>query len=315
MMSTTEGGGARAGQDALFRALQDGDARLTPSERAIAAWLRDNIDAVPFNTGTQMAAAIGVSEMTLIRFLRNIGYANLRHLKDQLRPAPSPDAARLDDVAVRFTSQSADVGSLAKSLELELMAVRRVYEMATTPAWDRIVTLLAETPLIHVVGFQATQGVALDFASRLKYVRSGIRAAHGSAGVFAEVLECDPATTMIFIVDTAAYARKGVLLARKAAELGFPLVIMTDRYSHWAREFSDHVLEMNTLVGTYWDSAASLTVATNLLVHFTAGRLGNRAYDRFEMMVGLGDHFQEFDHAASRYGEMSRRQAGTDGKD
>ena len=114
-MSTTEGGGVRAGQDALFRALEDGDARLTPSERAIAAWLRDNIDAVPFNTGTQMAAAIGVSEMTLIRFLRNMGYANLRHLKDQLRPAPSPDLARLDDVAVRFTSKSADVGSLAKS--------------------------------------------------------------------------------------------------------------------------------------------------------------------------------------------------------
>ncbi|MEI2659473.1 MAG: hypothetical protein V9G11_05525 [Bifidobacterium adolescentis] len=36
-------------------------------------------------------------------------------------------------------------------------------------------------------------------------------------GVFAEVLEGDPATTLIFIIDTAAYARKGVLLARKAA--------------------------------------------------------------------------------------------------
>jgi len=148
-------------------------------------------------------------------------------------------------------------------------------------------------------------------AWRLKYVRAGVRAAHGSAGVFAEVLESDPATTLIFIVDTAAYARKGVLLARKAAELGIPLVIMTDRYSHWAREFTDNVLEMNTLVGTFWDSAASLAVAANLLVHFTAGRLGAKANDRFEMMLGLGEHFQEFDQAASRFGEVSRRQVRT----
>ncbi|MEI2659474.1 MAG: hypothetical protein V9G11_05530 [Bifidobacterium adolescentis] len=42
---------------------------MTPSERAIAAWMRENIRAVPYNTGAQMAAAIGVSEMTLIRFL------------------------------------------------------------------------------------------------------------------------------------------------------------------------------------------------------------------------------------------------------
>jgi DNA-binding MurR/RpiR family transcriptional regulator len=175
------------------------------------------------------------------------------------------------------------------------------------------VTLPAETPLIHMVGFQATQGIALDFASRMKYVRAGIRAAHGSAGVFAEVLEGNPATTLIVIVDTAAYARKGVLLARKAAELGIPLVIITDRYSHWAREFTDHVIELNTQAGTFWDSAASLAVATNLLGHLTAARIGAKAFDRFEMMVALGDHFQEFDHAASRFGEIGRKQARREG--
>lgn len=295
------------GQETLFRLLTELEGQMTPSERALAAWMRDNIGTLPFNTGVQIATATGVSEMTLIRFLRSLGYTNLRELKDQLRPAPSDDALLLDDVSHRFTSRTADVGSLAKSLELELMAVRRVYEMATTPAWERIVTRVAETPLIHVVGFQATQGVAMDFASRLKYVRAGVRFAHGSAGVFAEVLESDPATTLIFMVDTAAYARKGVLLARKAAELGIPLVIMTDRFSHWARAFTADVLEMNTLVGTFWDSAASLAVAANLLVHFTAGRLGNAANDRFDQMVALGDHFQEFDPGASRPGQAQRQ--------
>lgn len=297
------------GPQGLFQLLQDHDARLTPSERAAAAWLRDNIEAVPFNTGAQMAAAIGISEMTLIRFLRSLGYANLRDLKDQLRPPPSADAALLDDVAQRFTSLSSDMGALAASLERELMSVRNVYEMATTPVWDRIVTRLAETPLIHVAGFQATQGVALDFASRLKYVRPGIRAVQGSAGVFSEVLDSDPATSLLFMIDTAAYSRKGVLLARKAAELGIPLVVMIDRFSHWPREFTDDVLELNTMVGTYWDSSASLAVATNLLIHFTAGRLDDRANERFDMMVALGDHFEEFDPATSRFSGGHRARA------
>lgn len=301
--------GARSGHEGLFQALTAREAQFTPSERAIAAWIRGNIETLPFNTGGQIASAIGVSEMTLIRFLRGLGYANLRDLKDQLRPGPSPLATVLDDVAVRFTDRSTDLGALASSLERELMAVRRAYEMATTPGWDRIVTRLVETPLIHFVGFQASQGIAMDFASRLKYVRSGVRFAHGSAGVFAEVLESDPATTLIFIVDTAAYARKGVLLARKAVELGIPLVIMTDRYSHWAREFTDDVLEMNTYVNTVWDSAASLAVACNLLIHFTAERLGPISKVRFDQMIALGEHFQEFDMAASRPGQAWRERS------
>ena len=296
----------RSGQEELFEALTAHETRFTPSERAIAAWMRGNIETLPFNTGGQIAASIGVSEMTLIRFLRGLGYSSLRDLKEQLRPGPSPMAAILDDVAVRFTDRSTDVGTLASSLKRELMAVRRAYEMATTPGWERIVARLVETPLIHVVGFQASQGIAMDFASRLKYVRAGVRFAHGSAGVFVEVLECDPAKTLIFIVDTAAYARKGVLLARKAVELGIPLVIMTDRYSHWARAFTDDVLEMNTYVNTVWDSAASLAVACNLLIHFTAERLGPISKARFDQMFLLGEHFQEFDMAATRPGQAWR---------
>ncbi|NEY92086.1 MurR/RpiR family transcriptional regulator [Tabrizicola oligotrophica] len=294
------------GQDGLFRALEDRHAAMTPSERAIAAWLRDNIGVLPFNTGVQIATAIGVSEMTLIRFLRSLGYGNLRDLKKHLQPPPGADTTALDDVTQRFTSRSVDFGTLTKSLELELDAMRRAYEITSSPVWERIVTRLAETPLVHVLGFQAVQGVAMDFASRLKYVRPGIRFARGSAGVYSEVLESDPATSLIFLVDTEAYAREGVLLARKAKQIGIPMVIMTDRFSHWAREFSDEVLEMNTLVGTFWDSTASLAVATNLLIHFTAGRLGEAANARFDEMVALGEHFDAFDMAASRLGNIGR---------
>lgn len=297
------------GPDGLFRALDDRNERMTPSERAIAAWMRENITSLPYSTGAQIASDIGVSEMTLIRFLRCLGYSNLRDLKDHLKPPPGSDTAALDDVTQRFTSQTVDVGTLAKSLELELTAMRRVYELTSSPAWDRIITRLAETPQIHVLGFQAVQGVAMDFASRMKYVRGGVRFSRGSAGVYSEVLESDPAKSMLFLVDTEAYSREGVLLARKAKQLGIPMVIMTDRFSHWAREFTEDVLEMNTLVATFWDSTASLAVASNLLIHFTAGRLGEAANRRFDEMVALGEHFDAFDMAASRLGNVGRWKA------
>lgn len=294
------------GWSELVAAIETRGDRLTPAERSIAAYLRENRATLPYETGGRLAEAVGVSEMTVIRFIRSLGYANLRDMKDRLRPGPSDDAEALDDVRERFTSRTSDVGALTKSLELELRAVQHAYEATTTPRWPQIVRLIADKPVVFVTGFQATKGVAMDFASRLKYVRAGVRFAEGTAGVYSEVLESDPQRSLLIVVDTASYARKGILLTRKAKELGLPLVVVTDRFSHWAREYTDDVLEMHTHVGTFWDSTTSLSAVLNLLIHFVAARLGSKATERFRRMVDLGDHFDEFDAAASRFREFAR---------
>ncbi|GJL80389.1 MAG: hypothetical protein DHS20C01_00230 [marine bacterium B5-7] len=284
------------------------DARMnfmTPAARSIAAYFREHMATLSFETGAQLARSIGVSEMTIIRFVRDLGYANLRDLKNRLKPKAG-DAEVLDDVRERFTNRASDIGHLTDSMALELEAVQRAYEMTTTRRWDRIIELISKLGYIYVAGFQATQGVALDFASRLKYVRSGVRYAHSTTGVYSDVLESNPDNTVLVVIDTASYSRKGILLTQKARELGIPLVIITDRFSHWAREYTDNLLEMNTHVGTFWDSTASLSVILNLLIHSVASRLGDSALERFRYLRELGDHFNEFDAAASRFGETAR---------
>lgn len=281
---------------------------MTPAERAIAAHLRDNRLMIPYETGATIPGAAGVSEMTVIRFVRALGYANLKDLKDDLRPRTADDARAIDDVMERFRSRRDDHAHLHRSLGLELDAIARAYELATTARWARIVHRLAETERVHVVGFQATQGLALDFASRLKYVRPGVRYAEARAGIYSEVLESDPARSCLVMVDTASYARKGVLPARRAAETGMPIVAVTDRYSNWALEFTEEVLAGHTQVGTFWDSLASLNVILNLLINSVAARLGDRAGQRFRQLAEWGGYFNEFDAAASRSAELGRRQ-------
>ena len=82
----------------------------------------------------------------------------------------------------------------------------------------------------------------MDFATRLKWVRPGIRCAEARAGVFSEVLESAPAGACLVLVDTASYARKSILLARKVQETGLPTVIVCDRYSNWPFGFTEDVL-------------------------------------------------------------------------
>jgi len=301
------------GWERFARLVEANQRTMTPAGRSIAAYLEKHKATIAYETGAGLASKVGVSEMTVIRFIRNLGYANLREFKESLRPQ-STDTDPLDDVRERFTNRDCDVGHLTKSLQLELDAVQRAYAVTAEEPWPNIIDLVTTRQHVFVVGFQASEGVALDFASKLKYVRSGVRYGNSSTGVYSDILGSDPDHTVLIVVDTAYYSRKGILLTRKARDLGIELVIITDRFSHWAREYSDNVLEMTTHVGTFWDSTASISVVLNLVVHSVSSRLGKTALKRFRNLVELGGYFKEFDVAASRgtSGENRRRKVRDD---
>jgi DNA-binding MurR/RpiR family transcriptional regulator len=83
-------------------------------------------------------------------------------------------------------------------------------------------------------------------------------------------------------------------LAAKSRSLGLPLVVVTDKFSHWAAEHTRYVLEGHTETQTFWDSSASLVVILNLLINGVAARLGEKAQRRFAELRQLGDLFEEF---------------------
>lgn len=284
----------------LEQALRNDDAPMTRSGRMVAAYLRDNLGHIPYDTGATIAAKTGVSEMSVIRFIRSLGYASLKELKDELRTARGGNENSIDDALERFHVPRGGMGELEASLELELRAVIEAYRLTTLERWHAAVDLLTRRRQVHVVGFQASKGLALDFATRLKYTRGGVRFAEGNSGVYSEVLESPPDESCLVLVDTVAYARKGLLLARRARDMKIPLIVVTDRFSNWPYEFTDLVLQGSTHVKVFWDSTASLSIILNLLINSVVGRLGDKALQRFELMNELGRHFKEFETPPER---------------
>lgn len=90
----------------LTRAMKAG----TPSERKIAKYLIEHLDELPFETAQTLAAKLGLSPMTVGRFLRSLGYrqfsdirADLRHAEEMgVRSKPHP--WQVENSPIRFPS-------------------------------------------------------------------------------------------------------------------------------------------------------------------------------------------------------------------
>ena len=235
--------------------------RFTMSERMIANFLLDNMAGIPFETAASIGARVGVSAMTVGRFLKALGYPRLSALKQQLRDGlgdapwllPSASGAGLD-------------ASLDGRLRAETAAIADVYRLATTPEWAAVTKLLAHARHVHVAGFQSERGLAMGFSSQLGYVRPGVRLVDTAAGTFAEIATEADAGDVVVLIDIRRYSQHLRKLAARARQRGAAVVIVTDPYCPWARDLTPHVLTAEVSFGHFWDMNSALGSLLNLLV-------------------------------------------------
>ncbi len=285
------GGDSRIDIPAMLRARMN---ELSPSEQSLAGYIINHIQILPFETGGSIAEAVGVSEMTVTRFVRGLGFKNLRDLKKKLRHSIVEKDSEIDDYMARFQVRNSRQQALQESLRLDLESIVKAYAHTATAIWDEATEALAKSRTVYVVGFLASKGLAMDFASRLLWARPNVIFVDNTSGTFGEIVAADPRHSLVVLVDTAAYAARGLKLAEKLKSLAMPLIIVTDKFSHWGFTYTRFVFEAHTHVKTFWDSTASLGVILNLMINSVAIRLGVKAKTNFATMSEMGKLFGEF---------------------
>jgi DNA-binding MurR/RpiR family transcriptional regulator len=154
--------------DRLSQALSS----ASKADRAIATFMLSEPRSLPFETAASLAEKVGVSEPTVGRFCRAIGYDGFkdlkRNLKNDMGDQPWLIGDRLRDLQART---KAGEDQLTRGLELEMAALVAVYEIAHSPRWDAVVKRLAKQVRSTPPGFQTERGMAQIFVNQLQYLR------------------------------------------------------------------------------------------------------------------------------------------------
>jgi DNA-binding MurR/RpiR family transcriptional regulator len=256
---------------------------FTVSERMIAGWLLDNLAAIPFETAASIGQRVGVSAMTVGRFVRALGYPRLAALKDDLRGGNEAP----------WLLAAAGAGP-DERLRAETAAIAEVYRLAATAEWAAVVALLAAARSVLVAGFQTERGLAAGFAHHLGYVRPGVRGLDAGAGLYAEIEEAGPGDVLL-LVDLRRYSKHFRLLAERGAARGLDVVVVTDPYCPWARDLTPHILAAEVALGHFWDMNTALASLLNLMVDDVVRAIGAEKVhtrlallsERYDELVGF----------------------------
>lgn len=274
--------------------LRDEFPTLTRSEKAVANYMLNHLSSLPYETASSIAESAGVSSMTVSRFLRSLGFNGLSELKEQLRTELDSTPLFVSDRLKRMRKGTRRDGKIWENFDREVMATLGVYELLSTPVWDRVVTVLAEAGEVSVVGFQTMSGIASDFAARLDYMRPGTRRLDGANGTFSELLASEAANPCLVLFEMRRYTKTSLQLAELARESGVALVIICDGHCYWARDYTDLVLSVSTQSNLFWDNQAPFASLTNLMLDALIVRLGDRVEPRLKQLRLLQDRLGVF---------------------
>jgi DNA-binding MurR/RpiR family transcriptional regulator len=234
----------------------------TSAEQKIATYFLNHLRELPFETAASIAKQVGTSPMTVGRFIRKLGYDDLRDIKDELRGA-SAEAA--------WGGELSKLTFAPASLKVNMQRLADVYKSQQSREWPKIVSMLAKASIVHVASFQAGSFLGLGFARSLHTLRPRVYFADGSDGAYVDVLLDSPPDGCLVLIDMRRYSRHFRVLAEEAAARGVRTIILTDTQCHWARELTDNVLMIETEFGV--QSASMAQSLLDLLLTAVAAQL------------------------------------------
>lgn len=283
-----------ASEDSLELRLQMNAHSFTRAERALANYMLSNIERIPFDTASTIADAVGVSTMTVSRFLQKNGYQGLAEIRRELRRKFTIGDLQVSGRVDRFLKGKGQGEKHAEALNLEIEALVKVYESAATPEWGRVVDALSTAAEVLVAGFQMMEGIASIFEVRLQLLRKGVRRIDTRNGTLAEIHDA-PAGCILILFEMRRYGSLSKKIAQSAREHGHYVVIVSDLHCDWAIDVSDDQLMVSTETRLFWDSQAAFLSLINLLLDAVAQRLRD----------GISGRAAALDKMVSRFGLLS----------
>ncbi|HVM85555.1 MAG TPA: MurR/RpiR family transcriptional regulator [Candidatus Binatia bacterium] len=285
-------------QAKVLQPLRDSYDSLTKTEKKIASYFLSRPDCLVLETAATIAGNVGVSPMTVGRFLRKLGFDGVSDVRHSLKAdLYGPEVGSLWSIDRRyqaFTEREAGHFSRQDSLEAELAAIRKAYEFTATPLWARAVDSFAHADRVFVSGLHMARGLALEFVSRLEYIRPGVHNADGQNGHYADVMFDEAPRIAFMLIDFYRYDKATQRAAELAKRRGHEVHILVDSYCVWAHKVTDSVFNLPTSTGLYWHSNAAMSVLLNLLVNDVIKELGKAVPKRIDKVVQAQRHFDQF---------------------
>jgi len=241
--------------------------KFTPSEVLIAEALRTQAFEIPFSSALRMSAALGVSEATLIRFARRIGFNSYAELQKELR---EEIRQRLNQTTLeRLHEQKSGDSELHEiflgSLQQDAINLELTRSSVQGPMVESAIEFLSNARRLYVAGSRASAASALFAANMLRYLVDDVRWSMTPDSFLDELIGIDSSDALLTIA-LARPARRTLEMVMYAKEKGAKIVAITDNPLSPIADLADSFFIVESDSTAFMQSYTAVTAMISALI-------------------------------------------------
>lgn len=265
---------------------------LTAGQKRVAEYVVAHPVDLAFMTTQELSMVTEVSEATIVRFARALGYYGYPALQQEIRElvtqAFSP--AELMRISVKGGNRpSGDI--LTETIAGDIQSLQTSGEQISHVDFDRAVALLHDSPTLLILGTRALYSLAFYAYHFLNQIRPSVHLIENKDDRLAdELIRADASyTALVFLFPR--YAQRTTQIIQYLHERGCQLVVLADSLSAPGAEYASVLLPVQPHVTSFFRSQVAGMSVLNALMVGIARRDPDATRSQLDLLEGAFDFF------------------------
>ncbi len=274
--------------------------KLTKKEKLIAEFILDNFAESCFITSTDIAKRLHVSDSSVIRFTRTLGYSGFMDFQKSIRKTYTERINSVsDNITVPSERLKLSISKLGQSDIVEsyfsnvLQNLKYSINHNDTLAFERAAGLIAGSKRKFIVTSRANSCIGDMMLLLLKHLLTDVyETSHPALNVIDHL--CDiTENDCIIAVSFPRYSEMDLLAAQMAYDAGAKIILITDKASSPLAQYATQLLTVSVDSNTFFNSYVGVLFTMELLCSFISRKMGYsteaklQLIDKYISKVGL----------------------------
>lgn len=252
--------------------------QLSPVQKRIADYIFTYPEEVCFNSLKELSQALGVTEVTILRFVKKVGLTSFvemkKKLKDYLQTRFSQDETQGYPAGRSGVKMGQDLDKeemYRNFVENEIRVLKSTYMQNGIERVLNAVSIIKGASSVYVVGNELGTSLASYLTRRLLTI--GIRAvdlAQESRAIYNNYMTHVGPEDAVIIFSNPGYAKHLVNTSKYLNKKRVPQIVITDREASPVAEYATEILLCDNHDLYFYNSVLGFFSIASLLTYFTA---------------------------------------------
>jgi DNA-binding MurR/RpiR family transcriptional regulator len=247
---------------------------LTAKGKQLAEFALSNPEKAVFMTTRKLASAVGVSEATVVRFVRQLGYASYAMFIEALKKLIDTELTLIDRSRLADSVIHSDDAELERISNQDIENIRAMIKKIDLSEVKKIRKILKESEAVHIIGSRLSYAPAFYMGWTMAKLRKNVNIYSGSDRTTIDRLIFASRKSAAVVIATSRYPNELIKMGKLVKRQKLKMILLTDSSSCPLIQFSDHVLIAPLKTIPFLGNPTSLICLINYLVHTLAMDMG-----------------------------------------